>query len=138
MQAPGDRLTRVQGGFARKGELETRLIRKTLLFGVSSSPFLTEHPCNIEARDERGRTALHIACYAGKLDAVKALVAGGCDVAATDTVDGYTGQKIAGFAGHAAVAQWLKHGDPEPEMTQSPAQRRGLRGFLTQSAPDIG
>jgi hypothetical protein len=28
----------VQGGSARKGRLETRLIRKTLLFGVSSSP----------------------------------------------------------------------------------------------------
>ena len=39
----------VQGGFARKGDLETLFIRKTPLFGVSSSPFLTEHPCRVVA-----------------------------------------------------------------------------------------
>ena len=39
----------IQGGSARKGELETHLIGETLLFGVSSAPFLTEHPCNFAA-----------------------------------------------------------------------------------------
>ena len=39
----------VQGGSVRKGELETRPIRKTLqMFVVSSSPFLTEHPGRTE------------------------------------------------------------------------------------------
>jgi hypothetical protein len=39
----------VPGGPVRTGALETRPIRKTLkMFGVTSSPFLTEHPGRTE------------------------------------------------------------------------------------------
>ena len=37
----------LQGGSVRKGELKSNFIRKALWFGVSSSPFLAEHPCMI-------------------------------------------------------------------------------------------
>ena len=40
----------VQGGSARKGQLETRFIRKTLWFGVFGCPFLTEQPCTLCSR----------------------------------------------------------------------------------------
>jgi hypothetical protein len=35
----------IQGGSTREGELKTCLIKKTLLFGVFSYPFLAEPPC---------------------------------------------------------------------------------------------
>ena len=58
---------------------------------------------NVNAKDEDGRTALHLAAFNGHADIVEALLRHGADVNAKDK-DGYTALHWAATLGHAEVA----------------------------------
>ena len=63
-----------------------------------------------ELRKGDDATALHVAAYAGKLNAVEALVKAGADVDA-HTAAGYTPLHLAALKGHVDVVDFLlKHG----------------------------
>ncbi len=63
-------------------------------------------PGALQARDGRGRTALHVAAFARRPDAVSALVRAGADTAALD-VDRYDAVTIAAVADDEPVLQAL-------------------------------
>ncbi|KAG0488136.1 hypothetical protein HPP92_006947 [Vanilla planifolia] len=69
-----------------------------------------------EERDQNGWTALHVAAFKGRLEAVRQLVEGGAEVEVVDD-DGYTPLRCAVEAGHAEVAIWLNgYGDLRGRM----------------------
>ncbi|XP_020600392.1 26S proteasome non-ATPase regulatory subunit 10-like [Phalaenopsis equestris] len=57
-------------------------------------------------RDQNGWTALHVAAFKGRMDAVKELVEDGAELEAVDDA-GYTPFKCAVEAGNVEVALWL-------------------------------
>lgn len=60
----------------------------------------------------QGATALHLACFYGKLDAVKLLIQSGSDIKAKTSYDGQTCLHIAINAGYSNVVGFLIHTDP--------------------------
>ncbi|KAI0489442.1 hypothetical protein KFK09_029285 [Dendrobium nobile] len=95
-----------------------RVIRAARGVGGELGPAVKEAG-GVEERDQNGWTALHVAAFKGRMDAVKQLVEGGADLEAVDN-DGYTPLKCAVEAGNAEVALWLI----------SCGARGGVKGFL--------
>ncbi|KAL2098673.1 hypothetical protein ACEWY4_005153 [Coilia grayii] len=67
---------------------------------------LLEKGADVNIRDERGRTALSLACELGYLDVVKLLVQFNADPEITDTW-GNSALMYAAFAGHSQVLEFL-------------------------------
>ncbi len=61
----------------------------------------------VNARDDRGATALHFAAARGSLNIAKSLLAHGADARATDAA-GRTPATVAAAEGHAALAEFLE------------------------------
>lgn len=69
--------------------------------------FLCDEGANKEAKDEFGQTPLHLAVFADKLAAVKALVAKGANMEARTRVENETPLHVAAYRGKALVAEFL-------------------------------
>ncbi|CAM6122425.1 unnamed protein product [Calypogeia fissa] len=71
-------------------------------------------PCQVNARDEQGRTALCLACSVGKADIVKLLLQKGADVMILYS-DGYTCLHMAAFWGYIQIVKVLLDGNNHSE-----------------------
>ena len=67
---------------------------------------LIDAGADIEAKNEKGRSPLLLACQVGQLDAVKMLVEAGADVCATDS-GRYTCLILAAYYGHTEIVRYL-------------------------------
>lgn len=73
---------------------------------------LIEHGAPVQARDDRGCTALHLAAASGALGALKLLIGAGGDVEATE-MHGHTVLHVASDAGQEHVVEFLIGGGGE-------------------------
>jgi uncharacterized protein len=69
---------------------------------------LGNNSLRVNARDDRGETALHFAAAKGSINIAKLLLAHGADARDTDA-SGRTPATVAAAEGHAALAEFLKH-----------------------------
>ena len=74
---------------------------------------------DINSKDERGRTPLHIAALNDRADAVSALIAAGADVNAKDE-RGQTPLHLAADRGHAKTAKALTDAGDCPKCPETP------------------
>ncbi|CAL7951942.1 unnamed protein product [Xylocopa violacea] len=75
--------------------------------GVCVDALLSQNGIDIEARNDAGWTALHLAAEAGSYDAVYLLVRAGANVNNTDTSYGRTALHIAVEGGHKNIVEYL-------------------------------
>lgn len=87
---------------ARAGDVE--LLRELIARGIE-----------VDARDQSGSTALILAAYHGKADAVQALLAAGAAPNLSDSARGNTALMGALFKGEIEVARWLL-ADPRTDV----------------------
>lgn len=79
---------------------------------------LIRRPGALTARDRNGRTPLHVATFARKPDAVRALLMGGADPAALDN-DRYDAVTVAAVADDEATLRVLLQGGASAKLTTS-------------------
>jgi hypothetical protein len=83
------------------------LMRRVGALGRAEAvPVLVGHGFDVDAGGG-GRTALHEAAHAGRVECIEALLAAGADPTIADDVHGGTPQGWAAFAGHAELAARL-------------------------------
>lgn len=92
----------------------TPLMRAADLRRIAIVRTLLDTPAtSLSARQESGRTALHIASAAGDLDIVALLIERGADPAPED-FQGHTAASLAALAGHTEIVEFLQAASPSP------------------------
>ena len=86
---------------------------------VAGVQLLLKHKAKADARDARGRSALHEAARCGHVEIVETLLAAGADVHARD-IDGRTPWLDAARGGHLEVLERLLAAPPRRRRSSTP------------------
>lgn len=87
--------------------INTRICISVPEAGACIDVLLEEPTTDVEAHNDSGWTALHLAAEAGSFDAVRSLVRAGANVNNTDMSYGRTALHIAVEGGHKDIVEYL-------------------------------